>query len=126
MGARIGVEQQLVVVEAVAFLGRVGAVHAIAVNRAGARLVHVAVPDFVGEFRKFDALEFGGAGVVEQAELDLGGVGAEQGEVDAKTVPGGAKGMGLAFGQARSTWACAVLAAHGVLRGKSDPVQTLC
>ena len=40
------------------------------------------------------ALDLAPTALVEQAELDLGGVGREQGEVDSQTVPCGAKRMG--------------------------------
>ena len=45
---RVRVEQQLVRIEAMALLGRVGAVHAVAVEQPGPRLGQVAVPDEVG------------------------------------------------------------------------------
>ena len=82
----------------------VGAVHAIAVDRARPRIGQVTVPDLVGILRQGDALDLAPAALVEQAELDLGGVGREQGEVDAQPVPGGAKRIGEAFRQARHAW----------------------
>ncbi|MNW13164.1 hypothetical protein D3C71_2110330 [compost metagenome] len=56
--------------------------------------------DLVSVFGQFDALEFLFAGGVEQAQLDLGGVGREQGEVDAQAIPVGAEGKGQAFANA--------------------------
>src|SRR5262249_31989820 len=48
-------------------------------------------PDLVGEFGQLDALELALAVDVEQAELDLAGMGGEQREIDADAVPGGAE-----------------------------------
>ena len=73
----------------------VGAVDAIAVERAGPRVRQVAVPDLVGVFRQHDAVDLALARGVEQAELDLFGVRREQREVDALAVPGGAERIGL-------------------------------
>ncbi|MCW2241511.1 hypothetical protein M2351_006156 [Azospirillum canadense] len=96
----VGIEQQLVGVEAVAVLRVVGAMDPVGVDRAGPRIRQVAVPDFVGEFRQLDALQFRFAGFIEQAELHLGRVGREQGEVDAKPVPGGPERKRQAFADA--------------------------
>ena len=63
--------------------GIVRAVHAITVDRAGARIGQKPMPDFVGEFRQFDPLDFALALVVEKAQFDLCGVGGEQSEVNA-------------------------------------------
>ena len=63
-------------------LRRVRAVHAVAVDLAGTHARHVAVPDLVAVFGQLDALGLGLAAVIEQAELDLGGVRREEGEVD--------------------------------------------
>ena len=51
---RIGIEQQLVRVEAVPVRRLVGAVHAIAIDRARPRVRQVAVPDLVGVFGQLD------------------------------------------------------------------------
>ena len=67
----IGIEQQLVGVEAVAVLGLVGAVDAIAVELPGRDVVQIAVPDVLGALGQFDAFEFAAALAVEQAQLDL-------------------------------------------------------
>ena len=77
----VGIEQKLVRIEAVASSGLVGAMHAIAVDRAGARVRKVAVPDFVGVLGQADAFDLPLDAGVEQAELDLGRVGGEQGEI---------------------------------------------
>ena len=87
----VGVEQQLVVVEAVAGLGLVRAVHPIAVELARAHVGQVAVPDLVGVLGQRDARDLALAGVVEQAQLDLFRVRREQREVGAGTVPGRAQ-----------------------------------
>ncbi|MCY1418087.1 hypothetical protein D9M71_336340 [compost metagenome] len=74
----VGIDQQLVGVEAVSGVGLVGAVHPVAVDLSRMGVGQVAVPDLVGVFGQVDALQFGLAGGVEQAQLDLGGVGREQ------------------------------------------------
>ena len=68
--ARIGVDQKLVGIEAMAVGGIVGAVNAVAVERAGLQAWNVAVPDFVRIFRQLDARRLDRAAVVEQAEFD--------------------------------------------------------
>ena len=92
---RIGVQQQLVGIEAMAGVGLVGAVHAVAVALARPRVGQVAVPDLVRHLRKLDALGLLVV-VVEQAKLDLGGVGREDRKVGAPAVPGGTQGIGPA------------------------------
>lgn len=85
---RIGVEQQLVSVEAMAAIGIVRAMHPIAVELPGRDVVEVAVPDVFGALRQFDPFQLAPALGVEQAELHLVSVGGEQGEVGAAPVPG--------------------------------------
>ena len=84
---RVRIEQQLVRVEAMSFLGPVGAVDAVAVEQAGPRLRQVAVPDLVGALAQLDALQLAPAGRVEEAQLDALGVLREQREVDALRRP---------------------------------------
>ena len=98
----IGIDQQLVGIEAMAGGGLVGPVHPIAVDRARPRIGQIAVPDFVGVLRQGDAFDLAPAALLEQAELDLAGVGREQREVDAEPVPYRAEGIGQAFRQART------------------------
>ncbi len=84
---RIGIDQELAGIEAMPCRGLVVAVHAIAVDRAGPRIRQVAVPDLVGVFGQGDPLDLAVAPGIEQAELDLGRMRREQGEVDAEPVP---------------------------------------
>jgi hypothetical protein len=97
VGLGIGVEQQLVVVEAVALLGFVGTVHAQAVARAGLQAGHEAVPDLVGVLGQGDAAHLRGAGLVEDADVDPRGMRREHGEVDAVAVEAGAERVRGAF-----------------------------
>ena len=99
----IGVEQELVGIEAMAGRRLVGTMNAIAVDRARPRIGKVAVPDFVGVFRQHDALDLAFAGGIEQAKLDLCRVGREQCEIDAQPVPGRTERVGQAFGESRAT-----------------------
>jgi hypothetical protein len=71
-------------------LGEVGAVHAVAVALAGADARHVAVPVVGGAVGDGDALL--GPVTVEQAQVDLGRVLGEDGEVRPLAVPGRAEG----------------------------------
>ena len=70
--AGVGVEQELVRIEAVPRLGRVGAVRAQAVELARPQVGEVAVPDLVGELGQRDAVGLAPALGVEEAELDPG------------------------------------------------------
>ena len=71
-------------------------VDAIAVHGTGAEPLHVAMPDFVAEFGKRDPLHLGLSGGVEEAELDLRGMGGEEAEVHPASVPRGTLRVGRA------------------------------
>jgi len=88
----VGVEQQLVGIEPVAGLRLVGAVHPIAIDLAGLDAFDIAVENLVGVVRQGDAADLLAPFGVEQAELDAGRVGGEQGEIHAPTVEAGAEG----------------------------------
>ena len=79
------------VVEAVSALGFVGAVDAIAVERAAFDLGQIPVPDLIGVFGQRDAAQFARAARIEETELDALGVLAEEREVYAAAVPGRAE-----------------------------------
>ncbi len=92
--ARVGVHEELRRVEPVALPRRVGAVHAVAVARAGPGAGDAAVPDVAGAAGEPDPLALArGLAVraVEQAEVDRGGVLAEEPEVGAIPVAGDAE-----------------------------------
>ncbi len=84
---RIGIEQQLLRVEAMAVLRLVRAVHAIAVQLPRPRLGQVAVPDLVRLLAQRDALQLAPPAAIEQAQLDAFRMLGEQREVDALAVP---------------------------------------
>ena len=93
-GAGVGVDEELVRVEAQAPLGHPGAVGAKAVEGARREGGHVAVEDVVGLLEERQAGEERVRVVrVEQAEHQLGGVLGGDGEVDAVTVPRSAQGV---------------------------------
>jgi hypothetical protein len=92
----IGVDQQLVGIEAVTVARLVGAMDAVAVEQPGHGLGQIAVPHLVGVFGQRDAVDLAPAAGVEQAQLDPLGVGGEQREVDARAVPGCAERRGAA------------------------------
>ena len=81
--ARPGVQQQLVRVEAVAAVGPPGAVRAQAVHQAGRCPGQMPVPDVATARRQGRARQRLAALRVEQAQVDLRGVGREDSEVDA-------------------------------------------
>jgi hypothetical protein len=89
----VGVEQQLVGIEAVPAFGRIGAVDAVTVELAGPDVGEVDVPDLVGVLGQRDALDLAPASRVEQAQVHALRILREQGEVDAASVPGGAARM---------------------------------
>ena len=55
----VGVEHELVGIEAVTGVRLIRTVDAVAVDRSGPRRREIAVPDFIGIFGKLDPLEFG-------------------------------------------------------------------
>src|SRR5690348_2466469 len=83
----IGIEQQLVGVEAMAAFGLVGPVNAIAVELPGRNVVQIAMPDILTSLRQFDPLELAAALGVEQTKFDLLRVGREQREIGTPPVP---------------------------------------
>src|SRR3546814_7742867 len=64
----VGIQQQLVGIEAMARLRLVGTMYAVAVVLPRANVVQVAVPDLVGVLRQGEAPEFAADGAVEEAE----------------------------------------------------------
>src|SRR5260370_8623940 len=84
---RIGVEQKLVCIEAMAAFRIVGAVYAIAVTMAGEDVRKVSVPDVFGAFGQGDALELAPSLAIEQTEPDLFGIRREQCKVGATPLP---------------------------------------
>ena len=90
----VGLDQQLVWVEAVTMRRIVGAVHAIAVEQARAGLRQIAMPDQVGPFTQFNTLNFLFPTGIKEAQLDLGRILGKEGEVDPFAIPGGAPWKG--------------------------------
>src|SRR5215831_5319865 len=87
----VGIDQQLVRVEAVSGFGFVWSIGAVTIADARPCRGQVAVPNLVGVFRQLDALELGSAIAVEEADLDPCGVGGKYREVDAEPIPGRTK-----------------------------------
>jgi len=79
----VGIEQQLVGIEAMAGRRLVGTVDAEAVDRAGAGIGQVAVPYLIGIFGQHDALDLAFAPAIEEAKLDLCRIRREQSKVNA-------------------------------------------
>jgi hypothetical protein len=89
----VGVDQQLVRVEAVPLFRPVRAVDPIAVKLARTDIGQIDMPDLVGVFGQDDAVGFALAVGVEQAQLDLFGMGRKQREIDPEAIPGGPQRM---------------------------------
>src|SRR5258707_10913899 len=98
----VGVEQQLVGVEAVTVLGLVGSMNAIAIELPGRNVVQITVPDVFGALGQFDAFELATALRVEQAKLDLLRVGGEQCKIGSPAVPACTEACGRSRGQSHA------------------------
>ncbi|MNV94385.1 hypothetical protein D3C71_1891740 [compost metagenome] len=86
--AGVGVQQQLVRIEAVPVLRVVRAMGAVAIDQPGLSVRQIAVPDLIGAFRQIEAAQFLAAFRVEQAQFHAGGVGGEDREVHAQPIAG--------------------------------------
>ena len=73
----IRVDQELVRVESQTPFGLIRSVHAVAIELAGDHVGEVAMPDVFRALRQCQALKLAAALAVEQAELDLGGIGGK-------------------------------------------------
>src|SRR5438128_1600630 len=80
----------------------IGTVHAVAVELAGRYVGQVAVPDVVAAIRQREALELAPPLGIEQAQIDLLGIGREQGKVGSPPIPCCTQGMRLALLDAHS------------------------
>jgi len=94
--AGVGIEQQLVGIEALAPGRVIGAIHAVAVELAGAQLGKVGVEDVGVLPAQLDAIRLP-ALRGEEAQLDFLGVLGEEGKVDALAVPSRPQRMGTAL-----------------------------
>ena len=97
MAPCVGVEQQLVRIEAVALVRLVGSMHAIAVDCSRRDPGQIAMPDLIGVFRQVDADGLTLALLVEQADLDSVRMRREQREIDPFAVPCRAERMRQPF-----------------------------
>ena len=77
-------------IKAMTVLGAVRPMRAIAVNQACSRIGEVAVPDFVGTFRKIETRNFAAAARIEQTKLDTLGVCRKYCKVCSEAIPSGA------------------------------------
>jgi hypothetical protein len=68
---RVGLDQELVRLEAMTGLGLVRAMDAVAVEQSRPRLGQIAMPHFVGALGKRDTLDLAAAARIEDTELDL-------------------------------------------------------
>src|SRR5262245_5354224 len=82
----IRIENKLVGIEAMALIGLIGAVDAIAVELSWAHLVEMHMPDILRALWHDHTCVFAGSDRIEQAELDLFGMRGEQREVGASAI----------------------------------------
>src|SRR5690606_1775272 len=127
---RIRIEEQLVRVEAMPFVGRVWAVDAIAVQEAGTCERQVAMPDLVGMLAQRDHRRCGAPVALEDDELDALGMLGEERKVDPFTVPRRTEGVGAARPDRRSagrhaTLRAAVVPERSLSRGESRVTSTM-
>src|SRR5688572_26142071 len=89
---RVRIEHELVRIEAVARVRRIGPVHAVAIELPGVHVRQIPVPDHVRLLLQRNRQRFDlGVDRIEQAELDSRRMLGEHREVHADTVPGRAK-----------------------------------
>ena len=72
------------------FLRLIGAVNAVTVGSSGPSPGQVSMPNLIGVLRQGDTLQFLLAGLIKNADLHLGCMSGEDGEVGAHPVPSGA------------------------------------
>ena len=94
--AGIGIDQQLVGIEAVTVRRIVSTVNPITVKRAGFQAGDIAMPDFVGELRQGDACRLHLSARIEQNHFDPFCMGGEQREIHAFAIIGGPTPAGIA------------------------------
>src|ERR1700691_2549016 len=85
---RVGIEQELMGIEAQATLRFVWAVRAIAVKKAGARPRQIAVPNLVRPLGKRHDRDLSPARRIEQTQIDALGAAGKYGEIYAESVRG--------------------------------------
>jgi hypothetical protein len=90
---RIGIHQQLVMIETMPRLGIIRPVYPVAVTAAGRDLWQISVPDIQGFLRQPIACQLLGSGRVEQAEINPFGMRREQREVSATAIEHRSKRM---------------------------------
>ena len=88
MGVSVRIEKQFVRIEAVPVYGIIRAVNAKAVDRARSKVLYIAVPNLVCEFRQLNALQLLFARLIDKAEFDFSGMCGEKSEVNSIAVPG--------------------------------------
>jgi hypothetical protein len=87
----VGIDQQLVRIEAKSALGLVEPVHPVTVELPRPDVGKISVPHILGALRQCDARLLAPAVAVEQAQLDLLGIGGEQCEIGTPAIPRGAE-----------------------------------
>src|ERR1019366_8037202 len=98
----VGIEQKLIVVEAMAAFGIVRAVNAKAVELSRSQIGKITVPFLIRVLRQCDTGRLALPLLVEQAQFYALGVLRENRDVDSLPVPGGPKGMRVARPHARA------------------------
>src|ERR1700677_4350604 len=97
MGSGVGIEHQLIGVEAMTRIGLIGPVNPQTVHRARRDIRYIAVPEAVGIFRKRQAVELALSRRVEETDFNAARMCRENRKVGAFTIPGSALRLVTAF-----------------------------
>src|SRR4051794_19862225 len=87
----VGIQKQLVGIEAMPLIGLIGTVDAIAVALSRSDVSEMNVPDVIRAFRQSETFALALSRFIEQAKLDLVGMRGEQREVCSPAVGGGSE-----------------------------------
>src|SRR5215471_11450714 len=90
---RIGVDEELVRIEAQPTFGLVRPMHPVSVELSRGDVVEVAVPDILGTLRQRDTLDLTPAMTIEEAQFNFLRVSGKQGEIRSASVPGRSQRM---------------------------------
>src|SRR5262245_2344213 len=89
----IGIDEQLVRIEAQSPLRVIRAVNPVTVELSRRNIIEVAMPDILGTFWQRDALDLAPTMAVEWTKLDLFGIRRKQRETSSAPIPSGSRWM---------------------------------
>ena len=89
----IGIEQQFVMIEAMAKIRLVRPIHPIGIHGAGASAFEISIPDLIGKVGQRQTIQLASAIFREQAQLNFFCMRRKQGKIHPVTIPGAAQRM---------------------------------